>query len=1527
MIGYGMKEFQFERKQRFSLRKYTIGACSVLLGTSLFFAGMGAQSVQATETTSTLISSHYLDEQDLPEKLKSELQWFEENKIELKEGKEYYFVYRKLATRLPETGLFSNDGMFILGAGLLLLSFTLIKRKKGASYFLVSVFAVGGWGASISAFENLVELQPALVKRVEGQFLPSPETVQGYEFTEYYLVRDSASKELSVDKVESPALSQKEESSESQSKKIVPQTASHFSSTKDLVQSPQPSYAVEPVLNPTSEKSMNIESKKVPDEGMKTVIEDKPELEVRIGEIEFETQFQSDPTLAKGEKRISIEGAKGQERILTEVRVVDGIVTRNEVGREVLREPVTQVILVGTKEKEPQENGISTAPEVQPTLPSYEGGVSGDPSVEPTLPSYEGGVSGESLVEPTLPSYEGGVSGDPSVEPSLPSYESGVSGEPSVEPSLPSYEGGVSGESLVEPSLPSYEGGVSGESLVEPSLPSYEGGVSGASLVEPSLPSYEGGVSGEPSVEPSLPSYEGGVSGDPEIQEALPEYKDDTQLPQTKVETKAVPYEIVYEKNEALDHGVTRVKIPGAEGQEQVTTTYTKDQASGNISENKTVKIVVNKVDQVVEVGTKPSVETTVLSHKTIYQVNPALEFRRQEVAVAGRDGSVETRTTYQLDKATGQVTVSDTTKQVNSAVDKVIQVGNVEKVIQPIAVTDERREDSSLAKNIEKVASEGEVGENTLTRTYAINEQTGELVNPQEVSQITKPMKPRVILVGSQEDKPHILPANSEREDAVDVSALTTSARSVDFLHDSKLKAQLEPTYDPRDIITKRIALRKTHPNITDQEVKDMLRTEYLQKLSIQESFDQTKTQAESSFKKIASHTLGIIGDTPENRSKVKQELEQYKEQILLGLSYINRFYNIQFGDTNIRDILAFNPSSFGNKTMTALDSLKKLGSMSYEEMKLTNSPQTFTKYLSTITGKASLKEFLDSNRQLFTSDDADTWLKKSSQAMIVDKPSKENPSAHVGLYSKLTAGEKDPRKQEANMAAILGLLNVKEPNVYVISNMATITYGNIGSYIDTSLAQSNPTKYQAELARVKSLIEKAAVQQANYVDTLYRITKPENRDKLLTNRLIIDTMKKYTSNPNAQIDSTWSSAAGNGADKGVDQFMTPMNYYSPVSKVGAEANGLGVRYFIDRVLDDRGSATYSHEMTHLLDRTVLFNNHGRRDGTGAEFYARGIFENSYNPEKDTYFNLNFVYDESDQNGFYNKTPDRFKTAEDLKSYMKGSFDVLYTLDYLEAEASRNLSAEDKMSYFKKITPITSTGPRTWVDYRNTAVKPTHKSEEIQALTLEDAKKLTNIDSLIDNHILVNRYIIAGFSDKGKIAANGYYTVDMFDTIYGVSQNDSGMSGDITFRKQAFELMAALGYYEGFVPYVSNQYKNQAEAAGKPLSDKYIFEKILGKTYAEFKKDQINERVAKLDSLKSITINYNGKEEVIDSKEKLQELMNKAVKEELAQIKAGNTTAKKFKFIETPVQKLKKVIYKAYLKDSDDFRQSIYNS
>ena len=1649
-MGDGMKEFQFERKQRFSLRKYAIGACSVLLGTSLFFAGMGAQPVQATETTSTLISSHYLDEQDLPEKLKSELQWFEENKIEVKEGKEYYFIYRKLATRLPETGLFSNDGMFILGAGLLLLSFTLIKRKKGASYFLVTVFAVGGWGASISALENLVELQPALVKRVEGQFLPSPETVQGYEFTGYYLVRDSDSKELSVDKVESPALSQKEESSESQSKKIVPQTASHFSSTEDLVQSPQPSYAVEKIVeapvskqapdeivpigakeevagNPKVEQPKaenNSDYKTSPEEGVLNATVEKPELLVTTEEVAFQTIEQEDATLAKGQTKVVQEGVVGERTTYTEVTIVNGEKSSKVIENIITKEPVNKVIVVGTKEEVAPKPTQPVTPEPEEVKPVQPEKIEKKPIVENETETKPADGIGQPRPEAEATPGEKQIPDKPEAEPkqpepATPAMESGGEENQTLAPQgteskQPSKETAETKDS--EPASPAVElGGEENQSPAEQKGEEnqLENPVEGAKDAGESAPQ-------EPQKQPeqTAPSPEVNPSQGNEPAPAVqpepsaPQEQSDSQVqptvPSPVTKEKVLDYKTIYTASPALNYKEQRVEVTGENGKEVTTTSYSFDESTGKIVENTSTKIEKHPVDRVVKVGnveettsttkrgeqfvadesldkgvkevrnqgqdeetttikvykvneqtgdlTEPDVTTKVAKpmqakitavgtkskveikdtpFETRYVADETLSYR-EKVETPGEKGRTVSTTKYTVNQETGAIS-EETTTENTLAKDKIVKVGNVEKIVSPIEITEVKKDVPELPKGKEVVEDAGEQGETTVTKTYEVNPETGELTNPTEKTETTKAMRQKVILVGTKEDKPHLLPENSELENAVNVTKATTEMKTINFLTDENFKAQLTPpdVEMNRAVILKRIELKKTKPQITDEEVREILRKEYLEKLSIKETLDATKTDLEASLKKVAAHTLSILGDNQQNREKVKGDIEANKEKILLGLSYINRFYNIDFGDTNIRDILAYNPSSFGKKDLTSLDWLTHLGSMSYDELRLTNSPKTFEKYFGKITDKPTLLDFLDYNRTTFTNMDGDTWLKKATKAIVVEKASKEKPDEKVDLYTKLTTppekyGAEElqiKNRRQQNVATLLGLVNIKEPSVYAITNIATVTYGNIGTYMDTSLEKTNPVKYKEELEKVKALIELTATRQANYVDTLYRITKEENRPKLITNRVIVDTMKKYTTDTSAGIATTWSKESGPTADKGVKDFMTPLGLYSPSQNVGAEANGVGVRYFIDRVLDDRGSATYSHEMTHLLDRTVLFNNHGRRDGTAAEFYARGIFENSYTPEKDTYFNLNFVFDESNKNGFYNKTPDRFKTAADLKSYMHGSFDVLYSLDYLEAEATRQLTAEDKTKYFKKITPTATKGPRATVTYTNSAVQATHKSEKISEITLAEAEKLTDINSLIDNNILVNRYIINGFTDKGDIKANGYYLVDMFDTIYGVSQNDSGMSGDITFRKQAFELMAALGYYEGFVPYVSNQYKQAAEAENKPLSDTYILNNILGKSYAAFKKEQITERVEKLGKLKPITINYNGKEEVIDSKEKLQELMNKAVLAELAQIKAGNTTAQKFEFIETPVQKLKKAIYKAYLKDSDDFRQSIYNS
>ena len=1334
------KKENFRRKQYFSIRKYKMGACSVLLGTSLFLSLSYTGEAKATEEKEVCI--HAVDNSSLSEQIKSQLKVFEENKITVEEGKSYYFVYKKNNV-LPSTGGVTS-GTAVLGGALLLVCLTLIKKKKGKLIFLVSMLTVSGNLSQVMAFEDFREIQPTVIKTSIGGMLPSPEEIPGYSFTGHYFE--------------------------------IGKTCTNKSS------------------------SIKIEER---GEFTPGLVEEKTGIEEKVVVSE------------KGEPLVQDENPEG---------------------------------VVSEK---------------------------GEPLIQDENPEAVISEKGEPLVQPENP--EGVVSekGEPLVQDENPEAVISEKGEPLVQPEKPLAS--WNGPTLVREENPITEVSIKGESLVQPENPEYE------ITPTPEQPTPE--VTPKPAIPVEKPSW-----GD--IHDSKPDrpvrIKDNRKCPKPTADE--------------LKHFETST-------------------------------IIING-KSVIPISTITTVEE--LDYKTIYGAGDPydLNFRDQDEIVEGSKGTEVITTSYIRDESTGEPVEHISKIILCRPIDKVIEVGNVERIVKPIEITEERKEDPELPKGIELVR-EGKQGKTTITRTYEVNPETGELTNPVEKTEIAEYMIPRLILVGTKEDKPHLLPVNSGLENAVNVTEATAEMKNVDLLTNGKLKAQLTPSDIEinRDLFLKRKELQKTNPAITDEEVKEVLRKEYLEKLSIKETLEETKIDLDARLKKVAAHTLSIIGDTPQNREKVRRDIEANKEKILLGLSYINRFYNIDFGDTNIRDILAYNPSSFGKKNVTSLDWLTHLGSMSYDELKLTNSPKTFEKYFGKITDKPTLLDFLDYNRTTFTNMDGDTWLKKATKAIVVEKPSKQKPDEKVELYTKLTTSPEKygaeelqiKNRRQQNIATLLGLVNIKEPSVYAITNMATVTYGNIGTYMDTSLEKANKAKYTEELNKVKELIELTATRQANYIDTLYRITKEENRPKLITNRVIVDTMKKYTPNEFAGIATTWSKESGPTADKGVKDFMTPLGLYSPSQNVGAEANGVGVRYFIDRVLDDRGSATYSHEMTHLLDRTVLFNNHGRRDGTAAEFYARGIFENSYTPEKDTYFNLNFVFDESNKNGFYNKTSNRFKTAADLRNYMHGSFDVLYSLDYLEAEATRKLSAEDKTKYFKKITPIASKGPRATVTYTNQAVKATHNSEKISEITLAEAEKLNDINSLIDNNILVNRYIINGFNAKGDVLANGYYFVDMFDTIFGVSENDKGMSGDITFRKQAFELMGALGYYEGFVPYVSNQFKQQAEAESKPLSDKYIFEKILGKTYAAFKKDQINERVAKLDSLKSITINYNGKQQVIDSKEKLQQLMNEAVLAELAQIKAGNTTAQKFMFIETPVQKLKKEIYKAYLRQSQDFTESIY--
>ena len=176
------KKENFRRKQYFSIRKYKMGACSVLLGTSLFLSLSYTGEVKAIEEREVCI--HAVDNSSLSKQIKSQLKVFEENKITVEEGKSYYFVYKKNNV-LPSTGGLTS-GTTVLGGALLLVCLTLIKKKKGKLIFLVSMLTVSGNLSQAMAFEDFKEIQPVVIKTSIGGMLPSPEEIPGYSFTGYY---------------------------------------------------------------------------------------------------------------------------------------------------------------------------------------------------------------------------------------------------------------------------------------------------------------------------------------------------------------------------------------------------------------------------------------------------------------------------------------------------------------------------------------------------------------------------------------------------------------------------------------------------------------------------------------------------------------------------------------------------------------------------------------------------------------------------------------------------------------------------------------------------------------------------------------------------------------------------------------------------------------------------------------------------------------------------------------------------------------------------------------------------------------------------------------------------------------------------------------------------------------------------------------------------------------------------------------------------------------------------------------------
>ncbi|MDU1453423.1 MAG: ZmpA/ZmpB/ZmpC family metallo-endopeptidase [Paeniclostridium sordellii] len=704
---------------------------------------------------------------------------------------------------------------------------------------------------------------------------------------------------------------------------------------------------------------------------------------------------------------------------------------------------------------------------------------------------------------------------------------------------------------------------------------------------------------------------------------------------------------------------------------------------------------------------------------------------------------------------------------------------------------------------------------------------------------------------------------------------------------------------------------------NVTDEQLEKELKEDNVHVMSYGQSFLDTQKDIEYIIQKLVENSTIEQGYTGDPNQYFIDKITKNKEKLLLGITYIDRLYDFNIGNKNIKEILTYTPNYYG-KQIDPLDWLIRIGGSGGEMLKVSNNLKAFANlFKGVITDKDSLLSFLEDNKNRFAPNiKMEEWFKKASKAIIVEQPSQSNPNATTNLYSKLSS-------EIGLQAHILPLLTVSENSIYVITNSATITYGLVDSYVDRSLKESNNTLYQEKINQFKQQLEKAAKQQHDFIEFWYRLGKPKVHSLLSTNRLVIDSLRIYNSQA-ANPSKEWSPKFGDGAAIGVKEFITPLNLYANYFMADGQAEGSQVRLFLAKALDERGLCTYTHELTHLLVGTVWLNNNKQREGLEAEFYPRGLFE-TYELDEPV-LNLNLIYDHNGKERFHNSSPERFKTDKDLQEYTSGLFDVLYTLDYAEANVILKKDKSDKQKWFHKLEQINDTRKR----FNQGNSKATHKIDSIRKISTDEANELNTIYDLIDKNIITSRYEVEGLKTTGNVPSNGYYVVPLFSSNYAGVQNNNGVSGDVMMRRQAYELIAEYGYYDGLVPYLSNQYKAQADKDGKVLSDEYILGKIFEGKYAtmtDFKKAMFNKRIDKKEQLKPVSIVWKNQKVTIDNFNKLNELMTDAIESDLKNVQELPTGWNNIRAQNTQVELLKKEIFKAYLKETDDFNKSIYRN
>ena len=676
---------------------------------------------------------------------------------------------------------------------------------------------------------------------------------------------------------------------------------------------------------------------------------------------------------------------------------------------------------------------------------------------------------------------------------------------------------------------------------------------------------------------------------------------------------------------------------------------------------------------------------------------------------------------------------------------------------------------------------------------------------------------------------------------------------------------------------------------------------------LYLEESFKYVKDNLNKFVTKLVQNEDHQLNTDEAAKRALIKKIDDNKAAVLLGLSYLNRYYGVKFDNFNIKELMLFKPDFYG-KNVNVLDFLIKVGSKE-SNIKGDRTLEAYREAIGGVIGIGELNSFLDYNMRLFTSDtDLNDWfIKATKDNVYIVEPKTTTPEfadkkhrAYEGLNNDMHG------------KMILPLLNLKDAHMFLISTYNTMAYSSFEKYGKNTAAEREAFKKE---------IDKVAKAQQNYLDFWSRLSLDKVRNQLLKSNNMVPTPVLDNQNyKGISTDKYGHTNSGKDVAPIRELYGPTGRYHATDWRMGAVARIYGNPYKDDSVffmvtdmISDFGISAFTHETTHVNDRMVYLGGSRHREGTDLEAFAQGMLQSPAETSPNGDFKalgLNMAYERpNDGNQWYNTNPNDLTSRAEIDHYMKGFNDTLMLLDYLEGEAViEKHSKELNNAWFKKVAK----------KLRNANTK--NQYDEVRDLNEEEkGYELNSVNDLVDKNFMTKHgpgnaiYDPTGFG-------TAYVTVPITAGIYGGNTSE-GAPGSMSFKHNTFRIWGYYGYEKGFLNYASNMLKAESKKAGKnTLGDDFIINKISdGKfnSLEDWKKAYFKEVVDKAKAgFNPVTIDGT----TYSSYEDLKRAFAEAVEKDKATLKNGavksdNTVA------------LKEKLYKKLLQQTNSFKTSIFKS